>query len=96
MTRVQPPLPEKQVINGLTLNVCLHWQTLVVHVLHVQWGGSPLWSASFNDHLKCVELLIDAGAQVDVQKEVSVSSCAHLSHTASPGDQFCNVTCGLS
>ncbi len=61
----------------------------VDHVLHLQWGGSPLWSASFEGHLKCVELLIDAGA--DVQEEVSVSSCTHLSHRASSspclGDQ---------
>ncbi len=47
-------------------------------VLHVQLGRSPLWSASFNGHLKCVELLIDAGANVDVQKEVSVSNSTHL------------------
>ncbi len=48
------------------------------HTAHVQSGQSPLWSASFEGHLKCVELLIDAGANVDMQAEVSVSSCTHL------------------
>ena len=49
-------------------------------ILYVQWGQSPLYSASFNGHQKCAELLIEAGANVDVTKEVSVTSCmyAHL------------------
>ena len=47
--------------------------------MHVQSGQSPLWSASFYGHLKCVELLINAaGANVDMQDEVSVSNCTHL------------------
>ncbi len=50
----------------------------MLFMYYVQWGQSPLWSASFNDRLKCVQLLIDAGAQVDVQDEVSVSSCMHV------------------
>ena len=49
------------------------------HTAPVQSGVSPLWIASFEGHLKCVELLIDAGANVDMQEEeVSVSSCTHL------------------
>ncbi len=44
---------------------------------YVQFGESPLYAASFNGHQKCVELLIDAGASVNVPKEVSVV------HTAS-------------
>ena len=48
------------------------------HTAHVQLGQSPLWSASYDGHLKCVELLIDAGANVDMQEEVSVSICTHL------------------
>ena len=47
--------------------------TLCDHViLHVQWGESPLYTASFYGHLKCVQLLLEAGANVDVPKEVSV------------------------
>ena len=33
---------------------------------------SPLYAASFYGHQKCVELLLEAGAIVDVQGEVSV------------------------
>ncbi len=38
----------------------------------LQWRQSSLYAASFCDHQKCVELLLEAGAIVDVQKEVSV------------------------
>ncbi len=41
---------------------------------HMQLGKSPLWSAIFKGHQKCVLLLIDAGANINVQKAVSVSS----------------------
>ena len=43
-------------------------------ILHTQYGGSPLYSASFHGHQKCVHLLIEAGANVDVPNEVSVTS----------------------
>ena len=43
-------------------------------ILHTQHGESPLYAASFNGHQKCVHLLIEAGANVDVPKEVSVTS----------------------
>ncbi len=39
----------------------------------MQSGQTPLWSASFDGHNKCVELLIDAGANVDIPDEVSVA-----------------------
>ncbi len=48
---------------------------------YVQSGQTPVWKASFNGHQKCLELLIDAGANVDVLSEVSVSSCTHISET---------------
>ncbi len=38
----------------------------------LQWRQSPLYAASFYGHQKCVQLLFEAGAIVDVQKEVSV------------------------
>ncbi len=42
--------------------------------LHVQLGQTPLWTASVSGHQKCMELLINAGANVDIPNEVSVSS----------------------
>ena len=36
----------------------------------LQDGRTALWTASFDDHLKIVELLINAGAAVDVQDKV--------------------------
>ncbi len=39
---------------------------------YVQSGDSPLYTASYSGHRKCVELLINAGASLDVPKEVSV------------------------
>ena len=53
-------------------------------MLNVQWGESPFWLASWKGHQKCVRLLINAGANVDVPKEVSVTSCTHISETAHP------------
>ncbi len=45
----------------------------------MQAGQTPLYIASFNGHQKCTELLINAGANVDVTtEEVSVSSCTHI------------------
>ncbi len=38
----------------------------------LQTGESLLYLASFNGHQKCVQLLLEAGAIVDVQKDVSV------------------------
>ncbi len=38
----------------------------------VQFGQFPLWVASLQGHQKCVELLINAQANVDMQNEVSI------------------------
>ncbi len=46
-------------------------------------GETPLWLASICGHQKCVELLINAGANVDVPNEVSVSSYTHISEATS-------------
>ncbi len=53
--------------------------TLFSSYIYVQSGQTPLWVASFDGHQKCMELLIDVGANVDVPREVSVSSCSHIS-----------------
>ncbi len=45
-----------------------------VFMYAIQSGNTPLWIASFNGDQEYVELLINAGANVDVQKEVSVST----------------------
>ena len=58
---------------------------------YVQLGETPLWTASFHGHQKCMELLIDAGANVDVPKEVSVSSCTHISEATSHRASSCSV-----
>ncbi len=39
---------------------------------YVQRGETPLWTTSFDGHNKCMELLIDAGANVDIPNVVSV------------------------
>ncbi len=56
---------------------------------YIQSGQTPLWSASLSGHQKCVELLIVAGANVDMQCEVSVSSCMYT-HTSEYTD--CSLT----
>ena len=46
-----------------------------VHMIIItQWGESPLWLASLKGQQKCVELLIEARANVDKPQEVSVTS----------------------
>ena len=44
----------------------------------LQTGESPLWTASFHGYLKCVELLLEGGASVDVQEEVNVTIAVHI------------------
>ena len=47
----------------------------------LQWRQSPLWLASCCGHQKCVELLLEAGAIVDVQKDVSVRVSVTISYS---------------
>ncbi len=47
----------------------------------LQWRQSPLYAASFYGHQKCVELLLEAGAIVDVQKDVSVRVSVTISYS---------------
>ncbi len=47
------------------------WLFLFTHDI-LQSGESPLYLSSFYGHQKCVQLLLEAGAIVDVQEEVSV------------------------
>ena len=48
---------------------------------YLQWGETALLTASFKGHWKCVQLLVDAEANVDVPKEVNVTSYTHISET---------------
>ena len=59
--------------------------------LHTQSGESPLYTASFNGHQKCVNLLIEAGANVDVPTEVSVTS-THTSQRP-PINMYQSIQC---
>ena len=49
--------------------------------MRVKGGQSPIWIASYFGHQKCVEVLIKAGAIIDIPSEVSVSSCTYISET---------------
>ena len=66
--------------NKVGLVVQTHFSQHAVYILssYVQSGETPLWGASFYGHQKCMELLIDAGANIDVPREVSVSSYIHI------------------
>ncbi len=61
-------------------------------MLFIQYGQTPLWIASFYGHQKCMELLIDAGADVNEKDEVSVVH-AHISvaETTSPVTHVCII-----
>ena len=52
--------------------------SVYVYYFYSQWGETALWKASFYGHQKCVELVVEAGANVDVPNNVSVTSCTHI------------------
>ena len=56
------------------MQLCLSHMVLyiILRILYVQSGQTPLWLACFHGHQKCVELLLKAGASVDMPDEVSV------------------------
>ncbi len=69
-------LAAKATVNTLQAKVGFvvqtHFPQHAVYIVFVQSGETPLYAASFNGHQQCMELLIDAGAIVDIPKEVSV------------------------
>ena len=59
-----------------TLNYCT--QLSIYLQLYVQGGGTSLSMAGLQGHQKCAELLIEAGANVDVADEVRVTCYAYV------------------
>ncbi len=47
----------------------------------MQDGQSPLWVASYEGHEKCVELLIEADAKINLQSKVYSSNLIIVSLT---------------
>ena len=41
-----------------------------VPLLHTQWGETAVYSASANSHSEVVKLLVQAGADLELQSEV--------------------------
>ena len=62
----------------------------IVNNIYVQWGTSPIWTASFHGHDKCVQLLIEAGAIIDLPEEpwVSVAAFVHISTETTESDKI--------
>ncbi len=76
----------------------LHAAQHAYHTVHIQiqFGNSPLWSAILKGHQKCMLLLVNAGANVDVQQNVSVSIDVHyrlsqVSSSPCPGEKETSV-----
>ncbi len=68
----------------------------MLRYVQTQLGKSPLWSAIFKGHQKCVLLLIDAGANVNVQQAVSLSFYKHISVVEFPAHHvLVSVLCML-
>lgn len=41
-----------------------------VFYMYMQYGATPLWLATANGHMQCVQLLVRANADISKQKEV--------------------------
>ena len=57
------------ICNYFITNTCKVVIKMYVHVL--QYGSTPLHKAAINDHNEAVDILIAAGAKVDVKDDVS-------------------------
>ena len=49
--------------------------------LSLQWGKTALMMAYYRGHIECAKMLVDMGAQVNIQETVSLSGviirCVH-------------------
>ncbi len=57
---------------GFVVQTISHNMLFTLFSSYVQSGETSLYAASFYGHQKCLELLIDAGANINVPEEVSV------------------------
>ena len=53
------------------LSVYMYMGLLYGFLLSLQWGRTPLIKASAGGHVGCVQLLLDRGAQANLQDKVS-------------------------
>ena len=56
----------------IVMNTCLHiyYITFFTTYTHTQWGGTAVYNASANGHSEVVKLLVQAGADLELQHKV--------------------------